>query len=502
MNTLNQNEDNQDFDITQTRNKRDQYTIEIRKLKVEGMLKAKRIKLAKDLGKTDNTFNMRISEDISNQPFPTFTELCKLFFDAMEAKDVDKLLQIVRTIRQKLSMNENPPIDEFFESGLEPHIEKFLDPAYQEFKDLQYESLWIIANCFAGPMEYTAKVVTRDLLETLVKIIASKRAELIELTLWALANVSADLDSVRLILLDLGIVDTLFKYTRTNQIFPGEELKNIAWLISNLSIIRRDEERFRPLFPLMRSLFAQKDKEFISKMAWTYSNLTNSSDELIMKDLIDENTLKLIVHNIGSTDFTIKQPCLRAIGNLICGPSNVTKKVVEFGFLEHVEEMMDSRKPFSRRESIWAVSNVVAESVEIIDKVIETSIFIKLLNAIIMDVDQIKVEALIAFVNAINVCDFRQAKIIVRLGLSKILGQALNSENDKVVRMGLDVVEVILAKGKLIQEEEQLEINPLRVDLESEGTIHFFEKLQFHRSDEIYTKVSKMIDTYFEVQQE
>ena len=75
----------------------------------------------------------------------------------------------------------------------------------------------------------------------------------------------------------------------------------------------------------MRVLFNQNDRELCGKMAWAYANLTNSSDEILMKEMIDENTLKMIVKNLSSSDLTIKVPCLRAVGNILCGPSNVTK---------------------------------------------------------------------------------------------------------------------------------------------------------------------------------
>jgi len=181
---MNQSEDApQDFDIIQTRNKRDQYTIEIRKHKVEGMLKAKRLKLAQDLGNGPNNNNlpMKLTTGIDGQSLPSFALLIKPFFDSLDAKDVDKLLEVVRTIRHKLSINDNPPIDEFLETGLFPHILKFLESGYQNLNDLQYESLWVASNCFAGPMEFTVKIVTKSLLETLVKLIWDNRPNMVEL---------------------------------------------------------------------------------------------------------------------------------------------------------------------------------------------------------------------------------------------------------------------------------------------------------------------------------
>ncbi len=180
---MNQSDDApQDFDIIQTRNKRDQYTIEIRKHKVEGMLKAKRLKLAQDLGNNNNNnLPMKLTTGVDGHSLPSFSELTKPFFDSLDAKDVEKLSEVVRTIRHKLSINDDPPIDEFIETGLFTHIIKFLEPGYQSFTDLQYESLWIASNCFAGPMEFTVKIISTSLLETLVKLIWDSRQNMVEL---------------------------------------------------------------------------------------------------------------------------------------------------------------------------------------------------------------------------------------------------------------------------------------------------------------------------------
>ena len=183
METINQNDDQQDFDIVQTRNKRDQYTIEIRKHKVEGMLKAKRLKLARDLGNVgQDIYNMKLSSDVP-QHLPEFPELTKSYFDAFGVEDLDKLTEVVKMIRQKLSSNDNPPIGEFLETGLLPHILKFLESGYEHLNKLQYEALWIASNCFSGPMEFTEKIVSKALLETLVKLIQSKGEGIPELVI-------------------------------------------------------------------------------------------------------------------------------------------------------------------------------------------------------------------------------------------------------------------------------------------------------------------------------
>ncbi len=62
---------------------------------------------------------------------------------------------------------------------------------------------------------------------------------------------------------------------------------------------------------------------------------------------------------------------------------------MELGGLKQLEKLLDHRKPAIRREAIWAASNILADGPELIEKTIDTSVFVKLLNAIIMDIDNV-----------------------------------------------------------------------------------------------------------------
>jgi len=53
--------------------------------------------------------------------------------------------------------------------------------------------------------------------------------------------------------------------------------------------------------------------------------------------------------------------------------------------------LLDHRKPHIRREAIWAVSNILADGPELIEDALDTSVFTKLLNAIILDIDQVNI---------------------------------------------------------------------------------------------------------------
>lgn len=56
------------------------------------------------------------------------------------------------------------------------------------------------------------------------------------------------------------------------------------------------------------------------------------------------------------------------------------------GCLSKLEFLIEHRKPLIRKEAIWAISNVLAESSQILGQILETGLLAKLLSIIILDV--------------------------------------------------------------------------------------------------------------------
>lgn len=86
------------------------------------------------------------------------------------------------------------------------------------------------------------------------------------------------------------------------------------------------------------------------------------------------------------------------------------------------------------------------------------------------------------------------------MGLIKIIPQVLSSSSADLIMAGLECLHCILAHGKKAQEMDDEPINPYLFPVESEGIIVKLEELQNHPSNEIYKKVSKIIDTFFETE--
>lgn len=190
-----ENKENLELDYLTTKNKRDQYLCEIRKTKVDEMIARKRIKIADSLRKppqNDPNNSNPMSADSSNlelvnnaavQQYASFPELTEKFFAAMNAQDFGEVFRVIQDIRYKLSANDNPPLDEFMETGLAMHIFKFLEPSYEDRPDIQFESLWILTNCVAGTPQHTNKILTKPLLQRIFQLMYHSRTEMVEIVI-------------------------------------------------------------------------------------------------------------------------------------------------------------------------------------------------------------------------------------------------------------------------------------------------------------------------------
>lgn len=63
--------------------------------------------------------------------------------------------------------------------------------------------------------------------------------------------------------------------------------------------------------------------------------------------------------------------------------------------------------------------------------------------------------------------------------------------------MALECLFIILAHGEKFKSGGP---NPLVMDLRNLSAVDILEKLQYHKSDLVYENVSKILQTYFEIQ--
>jgi hypothetical protein len=177
--------DNPENAMQHTKTKRDQFIFEIRKQKSHDIITAKRMKFARQILNRENegSNNPENANNQMEQPekvTATFSELMENFADALQKQDFQKLHLVVKSIRIKISVVENPPIEEFVNTGLFPYLIKLLDERFKEHTDLQNECLWVISNTLSGNSQTTKNIFSEELVNTLMKLVFNSNQELAE----------------------------------------------------------------------------------------------------------------------------------------------------------------------------------------------------------------------------------------------------------------------------------------------------------------------------------
>ena len=169
------NQENPDL-MLNTRSKRDQYVFEIRKQKTNEIVNAKRMRFANQiLNKENNLGGVNENQGQQNANDEdldkiTFEQLTNDFADGLQKNDFHKLFKVVETIRKKISVLENPPLEKFIATGLFPYILQLLDERFKEYRELQSECLWVVSNSLAGNSQLTKSIFSDELVRILMKI--------------------------------------------------------------------------------------------------------------------------------------------------------------------------------------------------------------------------------------------------------------------------------------------------------------------------------------------
>ena len=70
-------------------------------------------------------------------------------------------------------------------------------------------------------------------------------------------------------------------------------------------------------------------------------------------------------------------------------------------------------------------------------------------------------------------------------------------DDPKTIEVSLECLYILLGVGDKIKGSER---NPMVIELFSLNAVDILEKLQYHESEAVYNNVSKLLITYFEIQ--
>lgn len=277
-------------------------------------------------------------------------------------------------------------------------------------------------------------------------------------------------------------------------------VKHGTWALSNLCRGRpapKFELVQEAIIPLAKVLQTEDDPEILTDAAWAMSYLSDGDEDvvqLVVNTGVVPSLIALLRHNFLS----ILIPCLRTIGNIVTGNVTQTDLVMSIEGIAvlFLELLCHDKKPV-RRETCWVLSNITAGTSQQIGVLLDCPGFIpKLCELALKDSPEVRRES--TWVLSNSVC--YGSDIIIRLLVqNKVLDTMVEllkiAEDPKIVTVALESIDKILHSGLKVQTETNK--NPYLDYLESLEAVRIIEKLQEHKSDDVYKASLKILETFF-----
>jgi len=413
-----------------------------------------------------------------------------------KTNEIEKKYKGLVGIRKLLCLPNNPPIQQIIDYGL---VSDFIDLLQNGYPEFQYECLWILTNITSGTSDQSNTIIVKGGLNKIIDIMNnSSIEELQSQSIMTLGNIAGESIKIREQIIERkGFDKIVYLLSITNR---PTIIKNSTWAISNFL-------RIKPLLPydvIKNSISSiagainklPNDKEFLRDALWIFSFITENYkkgiDDLMFLGIIP-NLLKFLEIN----EIVIQLSILRIVGNIASGNANQTQALIDWGVLNYLKKTLFHEKKTIRKESAWIVSNIAAGTQKQIETLINED-FLKILTEVVNKDDaEIQKEAIWAICNLTSIEKDELLEKILKDGILELICKCLTMKDAKYLAVSLEAFGNLLAYGKKIGKDG---VNPIVVKVGNMGIFDVLESLQLHPVEVVYEKTIKLLETYFETE--
>ncbi|OMJ82366.1 hypothetical protein SteCoe_16967 [Stentor coeruleus] len=389
-------------------------------------------------------------------------------------------LEGVRAIRKLLSIESNPPINQVISSGVAPTL---IQMSYTRPHEFAFEVCWTLCNIGSGDSASTEYLISINSLTFFEKIFDYDPSsyELRDQIVWAIGNIAGDCSKYRDIVSSSKIYEKILLYAQILPINLSAKQANLAWTLSNLVRgkphakveVASTVEKY---FILM--LLQSNDDKVLIDVCWGLSYTSEIvNNKILSNPAVGQKIIDLMKH----ANFSIALPSCRALGNMISNYANSWEYLKDFNICQVLRIGLKSQKRTFRKESAWILSNLCAESSEVITAMVENQIY-EFLTEIYKGGEENVVMNEIVWVigNSANSAKSEQMKSIYKSGAVLVIIEYLKvADTDKVKAV---ILEALIEIVKKLSEDFSEEYYNLIVDAEdicngNSRTVELYDKL-------------------------
>lgn len=414
----------------------------------------------------------------------------------LQSNDMEVKQEAAHHLRKVLSIEHNPPIDEVIASGAVPLLVQELTRI--EFPKLQLEAAWALTNIASGTSEHTGIVVQSGAVPHFCVLLGSADADVREQAVWALGNIAGDSPALRDIVLNAGGMTGLLVILSHESSTPSM-LRNATWTLSNFCRGKPQPSfaAIEPSIPCLAHLVQSSDTEVLTDALWGLSYVTDGANEKIQA-VVNSGVLPRLISLLGHSMTTVQTPALRCAGNVVTGDDGQTQAALDAGLLPYLLPLLASSKKGIKKEACWAISNITAGTAEQIQAVLEANLLAPILGLLYDGPLEVRKEAAWAVSNATSGGNKTQLHYIVQQNGLAALCEMLTVKDDRAVVVALEGIENILKNGETAPGVD----NEYCSKVEECDGLEKIESLQHHANEKIYEAAVRILENYFEGEDE